>query len=83
MSEKMTPEQIRAARALLKWSARELAEKVGLGLTTIQRMENEAGLESALNKNVNAVKKALEEGGVEFIPENGGGAGVRFKKPKT
>lgn len=79
----MTPEQIRAARALLKWSARELAEKVGLGLTTIQRMENEAGLESALNKNVNAVKKALEEGGVEFIPENGGGAGVRFKKPKT
>jgi transcriptional regulator with XRE-family HTH domain len=78
----MTPEQIRAARAILKWSARELAEKVGLALTTIQRMENDGGVEGTLTRNINAVQKALEEAGIEFIPENGGGVGVRLKKPR-
>lgn len=78
----MTPEQMRAARAILKWSARELAEKVGLALTTIQRMENDGGTENALNKNVTVIQKTFEDAGIEFIPENGGGAGVRLRKPK-
>ena len=78
----MTPEQIRAARAILKWSARELAEKVGLGLTTIQRMESDGGVGGALNRNVTAVQKVFEEAGIEFIPANGGGAGVRLRKPR-
>ena len=78
----ITAEQIRGARGILKWSARELAEKTGLSLPTIQRMERDGGIYGTLSRNVTAVQKALEEGGIEFIPENGGGVGVRLRKPR-
>ena len=78
----ITAEQIRGARGILKWSARELAEKTALSLPTIQRMERDGGIDSTLSRNVMAVQKALENGGIEFIPENGGGVGVRLRKPK-
>lgn len=74
----LTIEQIRGARGMLGWSARELAENSGLGLATIQRMESRGpGASSATN--VEAVKAALEKAGIEFIPQNGGGVGVRFR----
>lgn len=79
----ITAEQIRGARGILKWSARQLAEKTGLSLPTIQRMERDGGIDGTLSRNVNAVQKALEDGGIEFIPENGGGAGVRLRKLKV
>lgn len=74
--------QIRAARALLEWSQGDLVEKSGLSPTTIRRMESEAvgpGRSSA--ENVATVQRLLETGGVQFIPENGGGAGVRLRNP--
>lgn len=74
-------EQIRAARALLGWSQNDLVEKCGLSFTTIKRMES-IGTGRSSTENVLAVKKALEEAGVTFIPENGGGAGVRLSRPK-
>lgn len=79
----ITPEQIRAARAMLKWRAADLAEKAGLSLASIQRMERDEGVAHASAKNVEAVRKTLDEAGIEFIPENGGGLGVRFKARKN
>ena len=76
----LTGAQIRAARGLVRWSAAELAKQAGLGVSTIQRMEKSDGVPSASASNLAAVQKALETGGVAFIPENGGGPGVRLKK---
>jgi len=77
----LTGAQIRAARALLGWSATDLSQRSAVSLRTIQRAElAETSLTMA---NQLAVRRALEAAGVEFIDENGGGAGVRFRKRAT
>jgi transcriptional regulator with XRE-family HTH domain len=76
----LTSDQIRAARALVRWSAQDLAERAGVGLSTVQRMENALGVPSASGKNLAAVQQALESAGVVFIAANGGGAGVRLTR---
>lgn len=76
----ITGDQIRAARGLLRWSAKDLAEASGVSLPTIQRMEAVSGLPSSLGATLISVKEALERAGVQFIPENGGGVGVRFRE---
>ena len=58
---------------------RDLAQHSGLSLPTIQRMEK-LGMERSQAGNVERVRLAIEAAGVEFIPENGGGAGVRMRK---
>lgn len=73
--------QIRAARALLRWSAADLAREAALGANTIRRAEVAEGKTSLTKANEIAVRRAFELAGVEFIEENGGGAGVRLKKP--
>jgi ribosome-binding protein aMBF1 (putative translation factor) len=73
--------QIRAARALLRWSAADLARESALGANTIRRAEVAEGQTSLTAANELAVRRALEAAGVEFIDENGGGAGVRLRKP--
>ncbi len=65
------------ARAGLGLSVRQLAEKARVSTNTISRLE--AG-EELKPRTVEAIQRALEEAGVEFIAENGGGAGVRLKK---
>lgn len=76
-------EQIRAARGLLGWSQTKLADAAGKSLPTIKRLERDDGEGPAVSDDVReAVRAALEKGGVEFIPENGGGAGVRMKRRK-
>ena len=72
--------QIRAARALLRWSAAELAREAALGLATIKRAELADGETSMTMANDLAVRRALEAAGVEFIDANGGGPGVRLQK---
>ncbi len=71
--------QIRAARAILRWSAKQLAEAAGLSLPTIQRMEAVEGVPSSYSRNLQKVQRALEDAGVAFINENGGGPGVRLR----
>ena len=71
--------QIRAARALLNWSQTELATAAGLSRPTIDRSERTAVSAEAAA----AIRRALEAAGVQFIPENGGGAGVRLVKPSS
>ena len=79
-----TSEQIRAARGFLRWSAKDLAEKAGLSLNTVQRMEAMDGVPGGLARNVEAIRRALEEAGIEFIPAGtyagDGGVGVRLRK---
>ena len=80
MGKALTSSQIRAARALLKWSADDLSQHSLVSLRTIRRAEL-AGPQTALTAANNlAVRHALEAAGVEFIDENGGGPGVRLKK---
>ncbi len=75
----ITSAQIRAARGLLDWSRRELAEKSGVGFSSLLRLESFDGIPSSNVKTLEALKKAFEEAGVEFIgsPENG--AGVKWR----
>jgi transcriptional regulator with XRE-family HTH domain len=76
----MQSKQIRAARSLLGWNQSQLSDASGVNVGTIKRMEkDDEGLQNAYNKNVIAVQSALEKAGIEFIPENGGGVGVRLK----
>ncbi len=76
----LTAAQIRAARALVRWSAHELAEKSGVSWTTIQRMESQDGVPSAIARNLEKVRGTLEDAGVIFIDRNeDGGPGVRLK----
>lgn len=76
----ISPEQCRAARALLNWSQRELADRAGIGIVTLRQLE--AGVNEPRRATLEVVKRALESAGVSFICENGGGAGVRLTKPK-
>ena len=64
----LTGAQIRAARALLRWSMHDLAGKAEIGISTVQRMELSDGVPGASGKNLEAVQRALEEAGVEFLP---------------
>ena len=77
----LVSDQIRAARALLRWSAEDLARESAVSVATIRRAEltDEETLMNAANDL--AIRRALEAAGIEFIDENGGGPGVRLKKP--
>lgn len=80
----MTGQQIRAARALLKWSAKRLAEVSGVGWATIQRLESKDGPLAGYETTHEALKAALEERGVQFL-EDGAvavGPGVALQEQK-
>lgn len=79
----LTGGQIRAARGFLRWSAEALAERSRVGLSTVKRSEAAEGVPPITRPNLDAIRRALEEGGVEFTPQNGGGPGVRLRKPAT
>jgi len=73
--------QLRAARALLRWSALDLAKASRVGVATIRRVEVMDGDIPVTSANEAALRHALETAGVDFIDENGGGPGVRLRKP--
>lgn len=74
----MTPDQCRAARALLNLEQFDVADRAGIARATL--IDFEKGQRTPRQGTVAAIRQALEAAGVEFIPENGGGAGVRLKK---
>lgn len=78
----LTGAQIRAARALLKWSGRDLADRCGVSYPALQRAEAVDGMPNMQTRNLAAIKSALENAGVVFMdgPYSGeGGPGVRLK----
>jgi hypothetical protein len=79
-TKQLSGAQIRAARALLKWSAVNLARNSSVGVNTIRRAEVAEEKTSLTAANDLAIRRALESSGVEFIDENGGGPGVRLRK---
>ena len=76
----LTSELVRAARALVRWEQRHLADASSISLPTIKRLEAKPGPVQAHASTVTALRRALEAAGIEFIDENGGGAGVRLRK---
>ena len=75
-------QQLRAARAMLGWSQADLAERSGISKPTIARMEIGDGRLTGRHETVMELQGAIEKGGVEFVPENGGGPGVRLRRKK-
>jgi transcriptional regulator with XRE-family HTH domain len=78
----LTSGQIRAARALIRWTAQDLADAAVLSVATIRRAELREVATSLTAANDLAVRRALEAAGIEFIDANGGGPGVRLRDNK-
>ena len=76
----VTSSQIKAARALLKWSARELAEVAQVSLVTLKRYEAADGIPEARLEQFIRIKQALEAAGIEFIGNPLESPGVRLHK---
>ena len=76
----ITGAQIRMARGHLKWSVEELAKRAGVGLSTVRRMESVDGPPPSTVANLQAVQRAFESAGIDFISANGGGPGVRLRQ---
>ena len=74
----ITSGQIKAARSLLGWTARDLASKAGIGFSTMIRLEASEGVPSSNVKTLGAIQRALEESGIEFIGTPDDGPGVRL-----
>jgi transcriptional regulator with XRE-family HTH domain len=69
------------ARAALNWTVRDLAEATGLHRNTISNFE--INRYAGDPESIAAMERALSAAGVEFIDENGGGPGVRLRKPEA
>ena len=78
----MLVRQVKAARALLAWSQQDLARASGVSAPTLGRLEAADGVLGGRSETAVKIRAALEKAGVEFIDENGGGVGVRLRKPR-
>lgn len=79
----LTGSQMRAARALLRWSHQRLAAESGIGIATIQRAETHDGVPAVRARTLDAIQSALERAGVVFLDpgkHEPGGAGVRLAR---
>jgi predicted transcriptional regulator len=76
----ITSEQVRAARALIRWEQRNLAETSKVSLPSIKRLETTPGALSAQPRTIEAIRAALEAAGVEFT--NGDQPGVRMRRAR-
>jgi predicted transcriptional regulator len=76
--EAFSPAQCRAGRALLEITQTELAILAGVGLSTVVDFEKKR--RKVLPESVESIRRALVRAGIEFIEENGGGPGARFRK---
>lgn len=68
------------ARVAIGWDVRELAAAANVSPNTIARLERGEELKAS---TIETIRSALEAAGVEFIPENSGGAGVRLRKEEN
>jgi len=75
----ITSAQIRAARGLLNWSRADLSTHSGVGASALMRLESSEGIPAGNIKTFEAVQKAFEKAGIEFLGTPKDGAGVRWK----
>jgi DNA-binding XRE family transcriptional regulator len=75
----LLPIQCKMARVALELGVHDLAKLAGVSPDTVTRFEQGSDLKA---KTVDGIKVALEKAGIEFVPEDGGGAGVRLRKPR-
>ncbi len=76
----ITSAQIRAARALLRWSSDDLAQAAGVGGATIRRLEVQEGVPRVHARTLELIQRALEEAGIEFLGSPEDRPGVRLAK---
>ena len=84
----LTPEMCRAGRALARMDQKALSEASGVPLPTIKAFETVRSVDGKPSRrlttmNNRAIVEAFEAAGLEFIPENGGGAGIRFRDRRS
>ena len=77
----LTSAQIRAARALIRWTAEDLARHSVVSVTTVRRSELMPSKTALTRANDQAIRRALEQAGIEFINAEGSGPGVRLRVP--
>ena len=77
----ITSEQIRAARQMLRVTAKDLAETSGVGVATIRRFELMEGVPSGNARSVENIQRALELMGIEFIGSPDDAPRLRLRKP--
>jgi transcriptional regulator with XRE-family HTH domain len=70
----MSPEQCRAARAWLNWTQQELAQRAGVGLSTVRDFET--GERTPIPNNLAAIRRAIELAGIEFFDAGGVASGI-------
>ena len=69
--------QVRAVRALLGWTVKDLAQKANVGISTVQRVENAEGTPNVHASNLASIQSALQSAGIEFT--NGDAPGIRMR----
>ena len=72
----ITGAQLRMARAAVRLGVRDLARLAQISPTTVTRAAADLPVDKTV---IAAIERALEAAGIEFIPQNGGGPGVRLK----
>jgi len=75
-----TSAQLRAARAMLKWSLTDLSEKSGIGTTTLKRFEAADGLPNGHMSTFAKLQEVLMTAGIEFVGTPDDGPGVRLRQ---
>ena len=77
----ITPAQCRAARGLLNWTQRELADQAGVGIVTVRQFE--AAMNEPRRATLDVIKRAFEAAGIEFITPDEGGVALRLRSSHT
>ena len=75
------PAQIKAGRSLVGLKQGDVAKTAGISLTAYNNIEN--GKSDPRSSTLDAIHKALESAGIEFIPGNGSGPGVRLRESES
>jgi transcriptional regulator with XRE-family HTH domain len=79
---RLTPRLCKAARALIGWQQQDLAGRSGVSKSTIAAFERRPDSAKVSTMNNRALVQAFEAAGLEFMRENGGGLGVRWRQPR-
>lgn len=77
----LSPEQSRAARAWLAWSQEDLAARANVSLSTLRDIEK--GRRVPIANNLDALRRALADAGVQFTFDGEKPLGVEFRNASS